>query len=320
MLGFVNIEDPNGLPKLHSVREIKSLFEGHMNGVIGRALSLSLIALLAVGCGGDRRRDGESSAEDGRKETITQKGSDTMILLCQKWAEKFAAVHKNIEVQATGGGSGTGISALINGTTDIAASSRPMKPAEREQIKAKFQSDVVEIPVARDAIAIYVHKDNPVDSLTMPQLAGIYSGTIKNWKEVGGPDAAIILYGRENSSGTYEFFKEHVLDKADFPSNTQTLQGTAAIVSAIGKDTKGIGYGGAAYTAAGVKPLKLAGEKGGAMVPTTENVKDNSYALSRNLYFYLRQQPSGTLKTYIDWVLGPEGQAAVTEAGEYFPL
>ena len=108
--------------------------------------------------------------------------------------------------------------------------------------------------------------------------------------------------------------------KGDFPPNTQTLQGTAAIVSAVGKDIKGIGYGGAAYTASGVKQIKLAGKSGVAMIPTTENVKDGSYALSRNLYFYLRQAPTGALKTYIDWVLGPEGQAAVTEAGEYFPV
>lgn len=284
------------------------------------ALSISLVALLAVGCGSEPKRGERRDEGDEKQATITQKGSDTMILLCQKWSEKFAVAHKNIRIQATGGGSGTGISALINGTTDIATASRPMKPAEREQVKAKYQTDVVEIPVARDAIAIYVSKENPIDSLTIAQLSGIYSGTIKNWKEIGGPDAPIILYGRENSSGTYEFFKEHVLNKGDFPSNTQTLQGTAAIVSAVGKDPKGIGYGGAAYTASGVKQVKLAGEKGGAMIPTVENVKDNSYALSRNLYFYLRQTPSGDLKTYVDWVLGPEGQAAVTEAGEYFPL
>jgi phosphate transport system substrate-binding protein len=275
---------------------------------------------MAIGCGSERKRGEKPEGEEKKQTTITEKGSDTMILLCQKWAEKFGASHPDIQIQATGGGSGTGISALINNTTDIATASRPMKPAERDQVKAKFNTEVVEIPVARDAIAIYVSKDNPVDSLTMAQLKGIYLGQIKNWKEVGGPDASIILYGRENSSGTYEFFKEHVLDKADFPANTQTLQGTAAIVSAVGKDPKGIGYGGAAYTASGVKQVKLAGAKGGAMIPTPENVKDNSYALSRNLYFYLRDKPSGALKTYIDWVIGAEGQAAVTEAGEYFPL
>jgi phosphate transport system substrate-binding protein len=289
-----------------------------MHGFWFNTLSFVLMAMVVAGCGRERQQG--SGGEGAAMQTITQKGSDTMILLCQKWAEKFAAVHPDIVVQASGGGSGTGISALINGTTDIATASRPMKPAEREQIKQKFGSDVVEIPVARDAIAIYVHKDNPIESLTIEQLRGIYSGTIKNWKEVGGPDATIILYGRENSSGTYEYFKEHVLDKGDFPSNTQTLQGTAAIVSAIGKDTKGIGYGGAAYTAAGVKQVKLAGESGEAMIPTTENVKAGTYALSRNLYFYLRGQPSGALKTYVDWVLGAEGQKAVTEAGEYFPV
>lgn len=291
-----------------------------MYGFWFKALSFSLVAVVAVGCGGDRQR-GEGAPDDGKaRQTITQKGSDTMILLAQKWSEKFSAVHRDILVQATGGGSGTGISALINGTTDIANASRPMKPAEREQIRQKFGTEVVEIPVARDAIAVYVHKDNPIESVSVEQLNGIYSGTIKNWKELGGPNAAIILYGRENSSGTYEYFKEHVLAGSDFPSNTQTLQGTAAIVSAVGKDTKGIGYGGAAYTVTGVKQLKLAGSAGEAMIPTPENVKDGSYALSRNLYFYLRQQPTGALKTYIDWVLGPEGQKAVTEAGEYFPV
>ena len=284
------------------------------------ALSVSLVGLMAIGCGSDRKRGEKADGDEKKQVTITEKGSDTMILLCQKWAEKFGATHPDIQIQATGGGSGTGISALINNTTDIATASRPMKPAEREQIKAKFNSEVVEFAVARDAIAIYVSRDNPVDSLSMAQLRDIYLGKTKNWKDVGGPDAPIILYGRENSSGTYEFFKEHVLEKADFPSNTQTLQGTAAIVSAVGKDPKGIGYGGAAYTASGVKQVKLAGKQGSAMIPTLENVKDNSYALSRNLYFYLREKPTGALDTYIEWVLGPEGQAAVKEAGEYFPL
>lgn len=288
-----------------------------MYRIINNAFVLLMAAsLFAMGCG-DGKKD--PSSKEKKKTVITQKGSDTMVLLAQRWAELFNKDHADVDIQVSGGGSGTGIAALINGTTDIADASRTMKPDEKEKVKAKSGADVVEIPVARDGIAIYVHPSNPVKQLTMEQLGGIYLGKITNWKDVGGKDAKIILYGRENSSGTYEFFKEHVLKKQDFASTTQTLQGTAGIVDAVSKDENGIGYGGAAYTKGLVQDLMLVNEQGTAVPPTKENIISGSYPLSRYLYFYLAQQPTGPTKDYIDWILSPAGQAITMEM-EYFPL
>jgi phosphate transport system substrate-binding protein len=284
-----------------------------MKGLLMKSTLVVLAAVLAVGCG-----DGKSGEKKKSKQVITQKGSDTMVLLAQAWAEKFGAAHPDIQVQVSGGGSGTGIAALINGTTEICDASRPMKDEERAQIKQKFGNDVVEIPVAKDGITIYVNESNKIDALTIEQLRKIYLGETKNWKDVGGADAPVILYGRENSSGTYEFFKEHVLEKKDFSSTTQTLSGTAAIVNSVGKDANGIGYGGAAY-AKGVKEVKIIGANGAAVPPTEENVMSGTYPLSRYLYLYVRQQPTGDEKTYVDWILGSEGQAIVKQIG-YFPL
>jgi phosphate transport system substrate-binding protein len=279
-------------------------------------------ASVVASCGEERQRgrgEGDGDGADAKKQVITQKGSDTMILLAQRWAEAYAKKNPNVQVQVTGGGSGTGISALINGTTDIANASRPMKDEERQQVKAKYGSDVVEIPVAKDGITIYTHSSNTVDQLTVAQLRDIYSGRITNWKDVGGPDRKIVLYGRENSSGTYEYFKEHVLNKGDFTASTQTLSGTAAVVSAVSKDEGGLGYGGEAFGTEGIKRVKLAGDDGTAVEATEANVLAGTYPLSRSLYFYLRVQPTGATKEYIDWVLSPEGQQEVKEAG-YFPL
>jgi phosphate transport system substrate-binding protein len=249
--------------------------------------------------------------------TITIKGSDTMVILAQRWTEVFP--DKNIQFQVTGGGSGTGIAALINGTTDICTSSRPIKPAEVDQLKAKYNSQGLEIKVARDGLSVYVNKSNPVKKLTLEQVRLIYTGKIKNWKEVGGADKKILLYSRENNSGTYEFFKEHVLLKQDFDASAQNMPGTAAVVNAIAKDKFGIGFGGAAY-AKDIKEVALAEKDGGEYVlPTEENILSGKYPVSRFLYFYLRERPSGDIKKFIDWVLGKDGQKVIKEVG-YFPL
>ena len=276
-----------------------------------------LIGATIIGCGGDSG-NAENGGDAEEKETITQKGSDTMVLLAQKWAEEYDRSHPGTQIQVTGGGSGTGIAALINGTTQIANASRPMKDEEKEQIKTKYGADPVEIAVAKDGITIYVHPDNAIEQLSIEQLNGIYSGTIKNWNEVGGNDAPIILYGRENSSGTYDFFKEHVLNKGDFATETQTLSGTAAVVHAVAEDKNGIGYGGAAYSK-GIKIIKLAGADGTGLEPTMENVTSGAYPLSRDLYFYLIGSPVGATKEYVDWVLSDEGQK-LTVKMEYFPV
>lgn len=249
---------------------------------------------------------------------ITIKGSDTMVILAQKWAELYMKKKPEITIQVTGGGSGVGIAALINGTTDIANSSRPIKQSEMEKLKARYNTLGVEIPCAKDGITIFLHSSNPVNELSIKQLSGIFSGKITNWKQVGGPDEKITLYGRENSSGTYVFFKDHVV-KADYAASCQTLPGTAAIVNAVKKDKYAIGYGGAAY-AEGVKHCKVKkDDKGPAYLPTKENISSNKYPVSRYLYMYMSTKPTGEIKAFIDWILSSEGQKIITEVG-YFPV
>lgn len=250
--------------------------------------------------------------------TVTIKGSDTLVILSQKWAELYMKKHPGVSIQVTGGGSGVGLAALINGSTDIANASRPIKPAEIAKIKEKYKKNAIEIPCAKDGLSVFLNKANKVSELTIEQLGNIYSGKITNWKEVGGDDANIRLYGRESSSGTFEFFKEHVV-KTDFSPNCQTLPGTAAIVNAVKKDKYSIGYGGAAY-AEGVKDCKVKKDaKSKGIYPTAATIKNKTYPISRYLYMYLRKKPTGETKDFIDWVLSPEGQKLVVETG-YFPL
>ena len=251
--------------------------------------------------------------------TITIKGSDTMIILAQRWAETYMAARSEASLQVTGGGSGVGISALINGTTDICNASRPMKNSERDKLKARFNSLGVEIPVARDGITLYVNGNNPLSELSLDQIKAVYLGEITNWKVLGGPDAKIILYGRENSSGTYVYFRDNVLKGADFSPLTQTLPGTAAVVNAVAKDKNGIGYGGAAY-AKGIKVIKVKKDASSpAYAPTIETIKAGEYPISRYLYMYTRNKPAGDMKKFIDWVLSDEGQSIVSQVG-YFPV
>jgi len=249
---------------------------------------------------------------------ITVKGSDTMVILAQRWAELYMKSNPQTTIQVTGGGSGVGITALINGTTDICDASRPMKQTEIEKLKGRYNTLGVEIPCAKDGVTIYLNEANKVQELTLKQLSDIYQGNIKNWKEVGGNDVAITVYGRENSSGTYVYFHDEVV-KGDYAASVQTLPGTAAVVNAVKKDINGIGYGGAAY-AVGVKYAivkKDANSTG--YVPSAETIAKSQYPITRYLYMYLRNRPTGETKKYIDWILGPEGQRVVTEIG-YFPV
>ncbi|MFT3914389.1 MAG: phosphate ABC transporter substrate-binding protein [Anaeromyxobacteraceae bacterium] len=251
---------------------------------------------------------------------LTVKGSDTMVILAQRWAEAYMKVKPGARVQVTGGGSGVGIAALVNGTTDVANASRPLKDAEKKQVQGKYGVPAVETPVAKDGVAFYVHASNPVQTLTIAQLKGIYAGDIKNWKEVGGKDAPIGLYSRENSSGTYAYVKDEVLGKGvDFAANAQTLPGTAAVVNAVAKAPDGIGYGGAAY-AKGVRELRVAAKAGEAgELPTKANVLSGKYPLSRDLLMVTRGAPAGAAKAFMDWALTKEGQAIVETVG-YYPV
>jgi phosphate transport system substrate-binding protein len=249
---------------------------------------------------------------------ITVKGSDTMVILAQRWAEIYMKKNPSVNIQVTGGGSGVGLAALINGTTDIASSSRPIKSTEVQKLKDRYNTLGVEVPCAKDGITIFLNESNKVKELTIKQLSDIYQGKVTNWKQVGGDDATIKLYGRENSSGTYAFFKDEVV-KGDYAASCQTLPGTAAVVNAVKKDKFGIGYGGAAY-AQGVKHCAVKkDDKSSSVVPSPETIAKNQYPITRYLYLYLRNKPAGETKKFIDWILSPEGQKIITEVG-YFPV
>ncbi len=250
---------------------------------------------------------------------ITVKGSDTMVILAQRWAETYMNAHPGAVIQVTGGGSGTGIAALINGTTDICQASRPMKDDEKKKLRERYQTMGVEIPVAKDGLSIYLNDANPVKSLTIAQLRDVYTGTVSNWKQLGGPDAPITLYGRENNSGTYVYFKDNVLLGRDYSSRCQTLPGTAAVVNAVARDPNGIGYGGAAY-AKGVRECPVQKDAGSpAIAPSAATVRDGSYPITRFLYFYTRTKPNGPVKEFVTWVLSDQGQQLATQVG-YFPV
>ena len=272
-------------------------------------LALATAALLLAG----------TAAVMAQQKNISVKGSDTMVILGQRWAEVFMGKNAGLTIQVTGGGSGTGIAALINGTTDICEASRPMKDAEKADAKAKRGKDVLELPVAVDGLAVYVNEANPLTELTLAQIKSIYTGAVKNWKDVGGKDEKIILYSRENNSGTYVYFKEHVLENGDYYPTAQTLPGTAAVINAVAQDTRGIGYGGIAY-GKGIKHLNIKKDANTpAVAPTMENVLAAKYPISRYLYWYLAGMPAGDTKKLVDWVYSKEGQEVVEKVG-YYPL
>ena len=256
-------------------------------------------------------------AQKGSK--ITVKGSDTMVILGQRWAERYMAKNPAAVIQVTGGGTGTGISALINGTTDICNASRPLKESERQKLQEKYGSRGIEIKCAIDGLAVYLHTGNPVKDLSLAQLKDIYTGKVTSWKQVGGPDRKITLYSRENNSGTYVYFKDEVLMGEDFVARAQHLPGTAAVVNAVSKDPWAIGYGGSAY-GKGIREISIRKDASSpAYPPTKENIVTGQYPISRYLFMYTRTRPDGELKKYIDWILGDEGQKIVKEVG-YFPI
>ncbi len=253
-----------------------------------------------------------------RPRNVTVKGSDTMVILGQKWADLYMQTHPGGAVAVTGGGSGTGIAALINGTIDIAQSSRPMKDEEKAQFEKRAGAPIQEFAVAKDGVTVYVHESNPLSAIGMDQLKGVYTGTIRNWKELGGADQPIVVYSRENNSGTYVFFKEHVLGGDDFVASAATLPGTAAVVNAVSKDPNGVGYGGIAY-GSGIKHLSILDSAGRPIEPGETTIEDGSYPLSRPLYWYLSSKAPKDANDLVTWVLSPDGQAHVKDVG-YFPV
>lgn len=251
---------------------------------------------------------------------ITVKGSDTLVILAQKWAEVYMSKTPATKIQVTGGGTGTGFAALQNKTTDLCNASRKIRGTEIAECIKAFGRRPTEYKVALDGLSVYVNESNPVKELTVDQVGQIFMGKIKNWKQVGGPDAPITLYSRENSSGTYEFFKENVLKGGDFAASAQTMPGTAAVLQSVAKDKNGIGYGGAAY-GAGAKHLSIKkDDTSPAVEPSEETVVKGTYPIWRYLYIYVNPAlDKGEVARYLAWIRSENGQKVVKDVG-YFPL
>ncbi|MDR1542861.1 MAG: PstS family phosphate ABC transporter substrate-binding protein [Prevotellaceae bacterium] len=243
------------------------------------------------------------------------KGSDTCLPLSQQEAEDFMKANPSKSVVVTGGGSGVGIAALIEGTTDIAQSSRKIKFDEKQKIQAGGKS-IKEVIIAYDALAVIVNPKNKVTNLTREQLEKIFTGKITNWKEVGGADLKIVPYSRETSSGTYEFFKESVLKNKNYKSGIMSMPATGAIVQAIGQTAGAIGYVGLAYVDKNTKAIRVSYDGGKTFTaPSAANAKNGSYPIVRPLYYYYLTNTEKTAKPFIDYVLSAKGQKTVSETG-----
>lgn len=243
------------------------------------------------------------------------KGSDTVLPLAQKEAEVFMKKNKGSRITVTGGGSGVGISALIDNTTDIAMASRKMKLSEKMKVNDGGQTST-EVIIAYDALAVIVNPANGVSQLTREQLEGIFTGKIKNWKEVGGENMPMVVYGRESSSGTYEFFKEHVMNNKNYANSVMSMPATGAIVQSVSQTKGAIGYVGLAYVEKNVKALKVSFDKGKKYIePSFATAKNKSYPIVRPLYFYHLASAGKMVKPFVDFILSPEGQKIVKEEG-----
>lgn len=282
-----------------------------------------LLALVVTGCGRGPSESGSGSA----RTSIQVKGSDTMVNLAQAWAEEYKKVVPAVSVEISGGGSGVGIAALIKGTVDMATCSRNMKPSEMEQARKNTGKEPTDIVVGYDALAIYVHKDNPLEEITIEQIAQIYAedGTFTEWSQVGvtAPSLAgqkIVRVSRQSSSGTYEFLREHALNNKDFKNGSRDMNGSKEVVELVGSTPSAIGYSGMGYATHDVKMLKVAPKAGEpAVAPSLENTLSKSYPIARSLHLYTLGEPSGPVKDFVDWVLSPAGQKIVQETG-YVPV
>jgi phosphate transport system substrate-binding protein len=282
-------------------------------------LTLIIFALPATAC----RSEGSQTAETGigNERAIQNKGSDTLVNVALAWAERYRQIEPDVSIAVTGGGSGTGIAALINGTVDIANASREMSESEFEEARANGIESVEHI-VAIDALAIIVHPDNPVGQLTINQLSDIYTGKITNWSEVGGNDVSIILLSRETNSGTHVYFLEEVVrrggsEEAIFASRTILMPSSVGITSEVRRNPNAIGYDGLGYVdPEHEKILAVAADSDSPFVlPSVETALAGTYPLARNLYMYTAGEPTGAIADYLSWIISPAGQEIVTELG-----
>ena len=299
----------------------------------GRAGYIIIGILVAVASGfviiGRSPKDSESAVgKEAAQVIIKNKGSDTMVNLAQAWAEIYVDVTSSASVEVSGGGSGTGVAALINGTVDIANCSRQIKPKELEQAMQNTGKAPQEFIVGYDALAVYVHHDTPLDKITIPQLAEIYGedGHITKWSDLGimhvnCPSDEIIRISRQSNSGTYFYFREALLGKSsDFKLGSLDLHGSKDVVEVIGRTPCAIGYSGMGYATSHVKMLEVAAADGAPYyAPNLENVLAKTYPIARPLYMYSLGEPTGEVKAYLDWILSEEGQQIVEKLG-FVPL
>ena len=277
-----------------------------------------ILSVFLAACAG---ASSQSHSQSGSSAYIQNKGSDTIVNLALAWAEKYQAEHPDVSISVTGGGSGTGIAALLNKTVDIANASRQMQAEEITQAKARG-FDPVEFVIARDAIAVIVNPTNPVSRLTMQQISDIYSGKFNNWAQVGGQDRPIVRLSREVNSGTHVYFRDTVIRLGDpknktlFATDTLLLPSSEGIVSEVRQNPNAIGYDGLGYVPSDLKKVAVAKDANRPYVlPSIATVNDKSYPIARDLYMYTAGQPTGAIKAYLDWIVSPEAQTIVANLG-----
>lgn len=278
------------------------------------------LAIFFFGCGdSSNQNENTSNVDKGKKTAITLKGSDTVLPLSQKLAEEYMKENKEAEISVTGGGSGVGVASLIDGTTDIGMASRDLKMDEKLKFSEK-KIDLKEVTIAFDALSVIVHPSNKVSNLTREQLEAIFTGQVSNWSELGGEDMKIVPYSRESSSGTYEFFKEEVMNKKNYAAGILMMPATGSIVQSVSQTPGAIGYIGIAYQTQEVKPVSISYDQGSTFVePTLENSINKSYPVSRPLYFNYNAADEAKVKPFIDYALSEKGQQIVEQIG-YIPV
>jgi len=303
------------------MKVVKGIGRGSLSPISSPGLLLfSLLLFLLCACSGSGPTDPITP-----QLSVVNVGSDTMVNLALAWAEAYHELHPEVSISVTGGGSGTGIASLINGSTDIANASREMKEEEFEQAEEQGIAPVEHV-VAMDAIAVVVNPGNPLDQLSIPQISDLFTGRITVWQELGGENRPVILASRESNSGTYVYFLEKVVQRDDpdnhdlFSPEALLLPSSEVIGLEVSQNPNAIGYDGLGYVTPDQKALKLAVDQTGPFVaPTIETVKDGTYPIARPLYMYTRGEPTGPIKEYLDWIMSDDGQKIVAELG-FVPL
>jgi phosphate transport system substrate-binding protein len=285
---------------------------------LGRLLRLAALAMALAACGAP---SGAGPTPVPQPKTIKDIGSDTIVNLALAWAQAYGAQRPEVNISVTGGGSGTGIAALINGTADLANASRAITPEEIAKAKANGITPVQHV-IARDAIAVLENPGNPVNQLTLPQLSALYTGQLTNWRQVGGQDRPVVLLSRESNSGTHVYFLANVIrlgqanNPALFSPDTLLLPSSEGISAEVRQNPNAIGYDGLGYVTPDMKTVAVAvGDGKPFVLPSIQSVNDKSYPIARDLYIYSNGEPTGAIKDYLDWIMGPPGQKIVGQLG-----